>query len=187
MFLFVGEPTVPIRSPLREKNTSNITVDTTNRDRSPLKQQLSTPTTSKTTTTTTTRFSSNSPSKTSLGFSSPSKTSLGFSSPSKTSLGFSSPSKSSLGTPGTRRQREEESFNREVTEKTTLIVGEPKLSPKGTKESYTKTTITETEEKIEKKEVQLYPTSRLKHIFLRGRVSWAFKKNDVWSHFTICC
>ena len=178
MFLFVGEPTVPIRSPLREKNTSNITVDTTNRDRSPLKQQLSTPTTSKTTTTTTTRFSSNSPSKTSLGFSSP----------SKTSLGFSSPSKSSLGTPGTRRQREEESFNHEVTEKTTLIVGEPKLSPKGTKESYTKTTITETEEKIEKKEVSsLYPTCRLKQIFLRGRVSWAFKKNEVWSHFTICC
>ena len=34
-----------------------------------------------------------------------------------------------------------------------MIVGEPKLSPKGTKETYTKTTITETEETIEKKEV----------------------------------
>jgi hypothetical protein len=42
-----------------------------------------------------------------------------------------------------------------VTETKTTILGEPTLSPKGTKETFTKTTITETEEKIEKKEVCL--------------------------------
>jgi hypothetical protein len=55
---------------------------------------------------------------------------------------------------GSQHRREEESFNREVTEKTTTVLSSPKRSPGGTKETFTKTTITETEETIEKKEVE---------------------------------
>ena len=177
----LGEPTVPIRSPLKEKNSCNITNDTSSRDRSPLKPQQQ-----QTTKTTTTRFTS-SPLDSPSSFerfrsASPSKSSLGAKSPSKTSLGAMS---SSMSTPGTHR-REEETFNREVTETTTCMIGEPKLSPKGTKESYTKTTITETEEKIEKKEVSTHTQTR-RHTHKQTRAHTHTHTHSLsLAHTTIC-
>ena len=55
---------------------------------------------------------------------------------------------------GLRNEKSEEIYNREMTEKKTTIIGEPKIS--GNKETYKKTTITEKEETIEKTEIRKF-------------------------------
>ena len=142
---FAGETAKPIRSPLREKNTKS---DFT---RSPIKTTLNT-----------SPFKSSPKSRTSI--SSPSKSAqspirtTAYSSPIRTDTFkvqktvSESPSKASSYTrvfaDKDGSSKSEETFNRESKEKkTTILDGKPEDG------NYTKTTITEREETIEKREV----------------------------------
>lgn len=125
----IGETGHPIRSPLREKNVTPGRVSP-RKPRSPIK----------------TTYSPSKLTSTSQMLSPPSRSR----SPIKTVTSTRSTTYHDDKEDGTKEQSQE-TYNREVTEKKTTIVDEPKVS--GNKETFKKTTITEKEETIQKTEI----------------------------------